>query len=99
MFTGSWASVTVIGEQTWGKGTVQNVIPIQRGESALKVDNGKLLEAQWSNISIGTMTLRKKQKFGVFSQMRAGKLNCPTRTFLRIPDVRYVRELKGPADA
>ncbi len=27
----------VIGEQTWGKGTVQNVIPIRRGESALKL--------------------------------------------------------------
>ncbi|MFT5303169.1 MAG: carboxyl-terminal processing protease [Mariniblastus sp.] len=27
----------VIGEQSWGKGTVQNVIPIQRRESALKL--------------------------------------------------------------
>ena len=27
----------LIGEQTWGKGTVQNVIPIRRGESALKL--------------------------------------------------------------
>ena len=27
----------LIGEQSWGKGTVQNVIPIQRGESALKL--------------------------------------------------------------
>jgi carboxyl-terminal processing protease len=27
----------LIGEQSWGKGTVQNVIPIQRGQSALKL--------------------------------------------------------------
>ena len=27
----------VIGEQSWGKGTVQNVIPMQRDESALKL--------------------------------------------------------------
>ena len=27
----------LIGEQSWGKGTVQNVIPIRRGESALKL--------------------------------------------------------------
>ncbi len=27
----------IIGEQSWGKGTVQNIIPMQRGESALKL--------------------------------------------------------------
>ena len=27
----------IIGEQSWGKGTVQDVIPMQRGESALKL--------------------------------------------------------------
>jgi carboxyl-terminal processing protease len=30
-------SAVVVGEQSWGKGTVQDVIPMQRGESALKL--------------------------------------------------------------
>ena len=27
----------VVGEQSWGKGTVQNLIPVERGKSALKL--------------------------------------------------------------
>ena len=27
----------IVGEQSWGKGTVQNLIPIERGKSALKL--------------------------------------------------------------
>lgn len=31
------ARATVVGERTWGKGSVQNIIPLERGASALKL--------------------------------------------------------------
>lgn len=46
---------TIIGERTWGKGTVQNVIPLESGKSALKLTvatywrpNGKNIH-RWPN--------------------------------------------------
>lgn len=40
----------LIGEQSWGKGTVQNVIPIQRGESALKLTTASYWRPSGKNI-------------------------------------------------
>ena len=36
----------VVGERTWGKGSVQNIIPLEGGTSALEADDGHLLAAQ-----------------------------------------------------
>lgn len=40
----------VVGEQSWGKGTVQNVIPIQRGHSALKLTTASYWRPSGKNI-------------------------------------------------
>ena len=41
---------TLIGEQTWGKGTVQDVLPIERGESALKLTTSSYWRPSGKNI-------------------------------------------------
>ena len=40
----------VVGEQTWGKGTVQHVIPIERGLSALKLTTSSYWRPSGKNI-------------------------------------------------
>jgi carboxyl-terminal processing protease len=40
----------LIGEQTWGKGTVQDVLPIERGESALKLTTSSYWRPSGKNI-------------------------------------------------
>ena len=40
----------VVGEQTWGKGTVQHVIPIERGLSALKLTTSSYWRPSGQNI-------------------------------------------------
>ena len=40
----------VVGERTWGKGTVQNVIPLERGTSALKLTTASYWRPNGKNI-------------------------------------------------
>ena len=40
----------VVGERTWGKGTVQNVIPLERGTSALKLTTASYWRPSNKNI-------------------------------------------------
>lgn len=40
----------IIGERTWGKGSVQNVIPLEKGRSALKLTTASYLRPNGKNI-------------------------------------------------
>ncbi len=40
----------IVGERTWGKGTVQNVIPLERGTSALKLTTASYWRPNGKNI-------------------------------------------------
>ncbi|MCH2182362.1 MAG: S41 family peptidase [Mariniblastus sp.] len=42
---------SIIGEQSWGKGTVQHVIPIERGKSALKLTTASYWRPNGTNIN------------------------------------------------
>ena len=43
----------VVGQRTWGKGTVQNVIPLERGTSALKLTTASYWCPSGKNIHRG----------------------------------------------
>lgn len=55
----------IIGEQTWGKGTVQNVIPIQRGESALKLTTASYWRPSGKHIDRNDDEAKQTKKWGV----------------------------------
>ena len=55
----------VIGEQSWGKGTVQNVIPIQRGESALKLTTASYWRPSGKSIDRNDEISMQTNKWGV----------------------------------
>jgi carboxyl-terminal processing protease len=55
----------VVGERTWGKGTVQNVIPIDRGRSALKLTVASYWRPSGENIDRSVSELRNSQDWGV----------------------------------
>ncbi len=41
---------TIIGERTWGKGSVQNIVKLERGKSALKLTTGSYRRPSGKNI-------------------------------------------------
>ena len=43
----------VVGQRTWGKGTVQNVIPLERGTSAIKLTTASYWCPSGKNIHRG----------------------------------------------
>jgi len=55
----------VIGEQTWGKGTVQNVIPIRRGESALKLTTASYWRPSGKSIDRHDEISKKTNVWGI----------------------------------
>ncbi|MEM7786017.1 MAG: S41 family peptidase, partial [Planctomycetota bacterium] len=56
---------TVIGEQSWGKGTVQNVIPLQRGQSAIKITTASYWRPSGKNIDREDEESQKTKIWGV----------------------------------
>ena len=56
---------TLIGEQTWGKGTVQDVLPIEHGESALKLTTSSYWRPSGKNIDRDFAKKAGETKWGV----------------------------------
>ena len=56
---------TLIGEQTWGKGTVQDVLPIEHGESALKLTTSSYWRPSGKNIDRDFAKENGDEKWGV----------------------------------
>ena len=55
----------LIGEQTWGKGTVQDVLPIEHGESALKLTTSSYWRPSGKNIDRDFAKENGDAKWGV----------------------------------
>lgn len=56
---------TLIGEQSWGKGTVQDVLPIEHGESALKLTTSSYWRPSGKNIDRDFAKRDGETKWGV----------------------------------
>lgn len=55
----------LVGESSWGKGTVQNVIPIKRGQSALKLTTSSYWPPSGENFDRDPHLNKTKGKYGV----------------------------------
>lgn len=56
---------TLIGQTTWGKGTVQNILPIERGESALKLTTSSYWRPSEKNIDRDFASASKLDSWGI----------------------------------
>lgn len=86
--------VTVIGEQTWGKGTVQNVIPIQRGESALKLTTASYWRPSGKHIDRYDDIAKETKTWGIQPD-KGWEIELSEVDIFKNSRLRYVRELKG----
>jgi carboxyl-terminal processing protease len=86
--------VTVIGEQTWGKGTVQNVIPIQRGESALKLTTASYWRPSGKHIDRYDDIAKETKTWGIQPD-EGWEIELSEVDIFKNSRLRYVRELKG----
>lgn len=103
----------VIGEQSWGKGTVQNVIPIQRGQSALKLTTASYWRPSGKNIDRYDEISKQSKKWGVqpdpgfevsleeeeiFENLRNINIR-ELRTLVTAQELEFIRRVKrGQAD-
>ncbi|MDE0936869.1 MAG: S41 family peptidase [Mariniblastus sp.] len=86
--------VTLIGEQTWGKGTVQNVIPIQRGESALKLTTASYWRPSGRSIDRYDDGVKETKIWGVQPD-EGWEIELTEEDIFKNSRSRYVRELRG----
>jgi carboxyl-terminal processing protease len=86
--------VTLIGEQTWGKGTVQNVIPIQRGESALKLTTASYWRPSGLSIDRYDDGVKETKIWGVQPD-EGWEIELTEEDIFKNSRSRYVRELRG----
>jgi len=56
---------SIVGEQSWGKGTVQHVIPVERGRSALKLTTASYWRPNGTNINRFEDTAAESGVWGV----------------------------------
>ena len=84
----------LVGEQSWGKGTVQNVIPIQRGESAMKLTTSSYWRPSGVHIDRYDEVAKKTNSWGVHPDDGYDVEQTDEDVFNNIR-VRSLRELEG----
>lgn len=84
----------LIGEQSWGKGTVQNVIPIQRNESALKLTTASYWRPSGKNIDRSDDVSQRTGVWGVQPDPGFEIELTPVQVFENISH-RSIRDLEG----
>jgi len=84
----------IIGEQSWGKGTVQNVIPMQRGESALKLTTASYWRPSGIQIDRNAANSIKTKVWGV--QPDTGfEIELTKEELFKNLRYRNIRDLEG----
>lgn len=87
----------MIGEQTYGKGTVQDIIPIQRGESILKLTTASYWRPSGKNIDRNNEESKKTKVWGV--QPNEGfEIEQTVDDLLKNLKARNARDIEGLAD-
>ena len=87
----------MIGEQTYGKGTVQDIIPIQRGESILKLTTASYWRPSGKNIDRNDPESKKSKVWGV--QPNQGfEIELTADDLLRNLRARNARDIEGLAN-
>ncbi len=81
---------TIIGDRTWGKGTVQNVIPLEGGKSALKLTVATYWRPNGLNIHRGP-DARDEDEWGVKPD-RGFALSLSEQDQARVADERRQRD-------
>ncbi|MFK7766968.1 MAG: S41 family peptidase [Mariniblastus sp.] len=84
----------LVGEQSWGKGTVQNVIPIQRGESALKLTTASYWRPSGKNIDRFDEIAKKTKIWGVQANQGYAIEMTENEVFENVRQ-RNLRDLQG----
>lgn len=84
---------TIIGGRTWGKGTVQNVIPLEGGKSALKLTVATYWRPNGQNIHRWA-SAREEDEWGV-NPDRGYLLSLSEQEQERIADERRKRDTRG----
>lgn len=84
----------LVGEQSWGKGTVQNVIPIQRGESALKLTVASYWRPSGKSIDRHDQISKETQMWGVQADEGYEVITEDAQIFENMRQ-RNLRDLRG----
>jgi carboxyl-terminal processing protease len=87
---------TVVGERTWGKGTVQNVIPLEGGKSALKLTVATYWRPNEINIH-RSATAKEEDDWGVKPD-KGFEIRLNQEELLRAADERRRRDTVGKKD-
>lgn len=91
----------LVGEQSWGKGTVQNVIPIQRGESALKLTTSSYWRPSGVHIDRYDDIAKETKSWGVHPDPGFEVVQTDEDVFnnIRARSIREIRGLLSPEEA
>lgn len=84
----------IVGESSWGKGTVQNVIPIQRGQSALKLTTASFWPPSGKNFDRDPHLNKTPGKHGVHPHEGFALEMEPTEVYMNYRK-RHERDLEG----
>jgi carboxyl-terminal processing protease len=60
-----YGRAVVVGERSWGKGTVQNIVPVERGQSALKLTTASYWRPNGHNIDRHDPVAKQTGRWGV----------------------------------
>jgi carboxyl-terminal processing protease len=84
----------IVGEQTWGKGTVQHVIPMEKGKSALKLTTASYWRPSGKNIDRSDEEAKKSGVWGV--QPNPGfEIDLTDEIIFEIARQRNQRDVRG----
>ncbi|MHC4401599.1 MAG: S41 family peptidase [Planctomycetota bacterium] len=86
----------IMGERTWGKGSVQNVIPLEDGRSALKLTTANYCRPSGETIH-RSPDAKEGDPWGVKPD-ESYNLRLPGREMLRLMQYRHDRDILRPGD-
>lgn len=84
----------IIGEQSFGKGTVQNIVPMQRGQSSLKLTTSSYWRPSGKPLDRKNEAFKESKAWGVQPDPGFG-VEINERDILNVMRDRNIRDLEG----